>query len=368
MSAELTADADTAPKRRFALPRNALIVGGIALLIALAGVLWLTAPRTAESTDNAYLRADSTTVAARVGGQVAAVLVRDNQAVRAGDPLVRLDMQDYDARLAAAEAAVADSEAGVAKAQAALSALGMDERLASAQIRAVGTGIASADAEASRARADRSRYDALVARGFATKRDAERVGAIAVSADSAAQRSRAELGVTAEQAAVTRARRPVLEAELQSARASTLRARAALDLAKQDRTHALIVAPLAGVVGNRQVRTGDFVQPGSRLMTLVPSDQLYVVANFKETQTRAMRVGQPATIYVDALGGDVLTGTVESFAPGAASEFTLLPFEPGSGNFTKIVQRVGVRIRLDPGQHAETLRPGLSVTARVIVR
>jgi membrane fusion protein (multidrug efflux system) len=124
-----------------------------------------------------------------------------------------------------------------------------------------------------------------------------------------------------------------------------------------------------GVVGNRQVQIGDFVQPGSRVLTLVPRGALYVVANFKETQTRAMRVGQKTSVYVDALGGDALSGTVESFAPGSGSEFTLLPFEPGSGNFTKIVQRVGVRIRLDGGQPSlSQLRPGLSVTARVQVR
>jgi membrane fusion protein (multidrug efflux system) len=122
-------------------------------------------------------------------------------------------------------------------------------------------------------------------------------------------------------------------------------------------------------VGNRQVQVGDFVQPGSRVLTLVPTNALYVVANFKETQTEAMRVGQKAEVYVDALGGDTLTGVVDSFAPGSGSEFTLLPFEPGSGNFTKIVQRVGVRIRLDPEQRAiSSLRPGLSVTARVKVR
>jgi len=159
----------------------------------------------------------------------------------------------------------------------------------------------------------------------------------------------------------------VLEAQLQSAEAAALKARAALDLAKQDRGHTVIVAPIDGVVGNRQVQVGDFVQPGSRLLTLVPVKSLYVVANFKETQTKAMRPGQKAQVYVDALDGDALTGTVESFAPGSGSEFSLLPFEPGTGNFTKIVQRVGVRIRLDPNQPAlALLRPGLSVTAKVL--
>lgn len=363
------ADVETAPRCTLKLPRKAIVVAATALVIAALGTLWLLAPRSSESTDNAYLRADSSAVAPKVGGLVAAILVKDNQVVRAGDPLIRIDTQDYDAKVAAAQAAVADAEAGVASARAALAALTVDERLASAQVRAAGTGIASADAEVARAGADRARYDALVARGFATRRDAERIKATAVTAVSLADRSRADLQVSREQDLVTRARRPVLEAQLQSAQAAVLKARAALDLARQDRGHAVVLAPIDGVVGNRQVQVGDFVQPGSRVFTLVPVAALYVVANFKETQTRDMRVGQKASIYVDALGGEALAGTVDSFAPGSGSEFTLLPFEPGSGNFTKIVQRVGVRIRLDPGQSAlARLRPGLSVTAKVQFR
>ena len=366
----MTAPPDTpTPRQRFALPRNALAMGAIALLIAVAGVVWLTLPRTVESTDNAYLRADSTAVAPRVGGQVTAVLVKDNQVVRVGDPLVQIDPQDYDAKLAAAEAAVADSDAAVAGATAQLDALRADEGLATAQLRAAGTGIASADAEADRALADRHRYDDLATHGFATRRDAERVRATEIGAASAARRSRAELGVTAEQATVTRARRPVLEAQVLAARAAALKARAALALARQDRFRTTVFAPVAGAVGNRQVQVGDFVQPGSHMLTLVPVGSLYVVANFKETQTRRMQVGQRAEVEVDALGGETLAGTVESFAPGSGSEFTLLPFEPGSGNFTKIVQRVGVRIRLaEPGRLTAMLRPGLSVVAKVTVR
>lgn len=362
------APVETPVRRRFALPKKAWKVGLIALLVAAAGVWWLTSPRTAESTDNAYLQSDSSNVAPKVGGLVAAVLVRDNQAVKAGDPLVRIDAEDYEARLQAAEAAVADADAGVATARAALAALGADERLAAAHIRAVGTEIAAADAESVRAVADLKRYDTLLVDGFVTRRDADQVRATAVGAASAARRSRADLGASYEQAAVTRARRPVLLAEVQAAEAEALKARAALALAKQDRGHTVVRAPIAGVVGNRQVQVGDFVQPGTRLLSVVPVRAIYVVANFKETQTHAMRPGQRAEVYVDALG-ETLSGTVDSLAPGAGSEFTLLPFEPGSGNFTKIVQRVGVRIRLDPGQAAlAQLRPGLSVTAKVRLR
>ncbi len=368
MNAPATFEAGAPVKKGFAVPRKAGAVGLIALLIAAAGIWWLTAPRTAESTDNAYLQADASEVAPRVGGLVTAVLVRDNQVVKAGDPLVRIDARDYDSRVLAAEAAVADADAQVATARATLTSLGAEQKLAAAHVRSMNTRIAAADAEYARAAEDRRRYNTLVAEGFVTKRDAERVDATAVGAASAAQRSRADLGASIEEASVTRARGPILQAQVQAAQAAAAKARAALALAKLDRGHALVVAPIDGVVGNRRIQIGDYVQPGSRLLSVVPVKAIYVVANFKETQTHKMRPGQKADIYVDALG-DTLEGTVESLAPGSASEFTLLPFEPGSGNFTKIVQRVGVRIRLDRGQPALTqLRPGLSVTAKVRLR
>lgn len=356
--------AAAAPRRR--LSRNPLIAGAVAILVALAGFAWLSAPATSETTDNAYLKADSTIVAPRVAGLVTQVLVRDNQAVRAGQPLLRIDAQPFESRVAAAEASLADAVAGVATARAALQALDADQSYASAQVRAAATSIRSADAEYIRAAADQDRYDALLTQGFATRRDAERVRAAAVGAASARERSMADRDVASRNADVTGARRPVLEAQLAAAQAEEGRARAELALARQDRGYTLVGAPVDGVVGDRQVQTGDYVQPGTRLLTLVPTETLYVVANFKETQTQRMRPGQPVTVSVDALDGEPLRGRVESFAPGSGSEFTLLPFEPGSGNFTKIVQRIGVRIALDPDQPALAgLRPGLSVTAKV---
>lgn len=358
--------AEVPRRRRLAISRKPLIVAAVAILIAALGIGWMLMPPTSESTDNAYVRADSSSVAPRVGGVVDEVLVKDNQAVRAGDPLVRLDSQEYDARLASAEAALADATAGVATAQAAFDALGADEQLAAARVRSAQSAIRSSDAESTRAASDRTRFDSLAASGFATRRDAERVRSVAVAASSGRERARADRDVALEQAAVTHARRPVLAAELAKARAAEARARAALDLARQDREHILIRAPIDGVVSNRQAQVGDFVQPGTRLMTLVPSGAVYIVANFKETQTRHMRPGQTAIVYVDALGGAGLRGRVESFAPASGSESALLPFEPGSGNFTKIVQRIAVRIVLDPNRPAvTTLRSGLSATVRV---
>jgi membrane fusion protein (multidrug efflux system) len=354
-------------KRRFALPsRRTLGASGIALAVAVGGALWITAAPTSESTDDAYVAADATSVAPKVRGLVAEVLVRDNQLVRAGQPLARIDPEEFDANVARAQSSVADAVAGVASARGALVSLDAEERLASAQTAAARTAIRSADAQSVRAGADRRRFDALVASGAVARRDADSYAAGAITAEQDAARARALLAVSGETAGLTRAKRAGLLAALQAAEAGVAQARAVLNLALQDRRHTVIFAPVDGTVGNRQVRVGDYVQPGTRLLTLVPLHALYVTANFKETQTARMVPGQPVTIDADALPGTDLHGTVESLAPGSGSSFALLPFEPGTGNFTKIVQRVGVRIRFDREQAGvDRLRPGLSVTAKV---
>jgi membrane fusion protein (multidrug efflux system) len=352
--------------RRLPFSRRTAISVGAALVLALAGAVYIALPKGAESTDAAYVEADSTIVAPKVRGLVSAVLVAHNQRVHAGDPLVRIDPEEFDARVAAANADLLSAEATVAGARAALVSLDAEQRLAAANVRAARTSIRSADAQSARANADQARYDTLVASGAVARRDADQYRAAAITAASDADHSRAELQVSQSQADVTGAKRASLEANLAQAQAAVARAQAALDLARQDQGHALIRAPIDGVVGDRQVEAGDYVQPGARLMTLAPLAEVYVTANFKETQTGRMVAGDPASIKVDALPGVTLRGRVESFAPGTGSQFSLLPFEPGTGNFTKIVQRVPVRIRFDPGQPAVArLRPGLSTTVTV---
>ena len=297
------------------------------------------------------------------------MLVQQNQAVHRGDPLVRIDPEEFDARVGSADADLQNARAQVQAAQAALAALTPEEALAASNVRAATAVIRSADAQSERAQADRARYERLVDSGVVSRRDAEASKAAAISAESDAQRTRAQFDVSRNQVGVTIAKRATLSANLAQAEAGVARAQAALDLAKQDQGHALIRAPIDGVVGDRQVEPGDYVQPGTRLLTIVPLKALYVTANFKETQVSRMLVGQPATIKVDALSGPALKGHVESFAPGSGSQFSLLPFEPGSGNFTKIVQRVPVRIRFDPDQaDLAKLRPGLSTTVKVALR
>jgi membrane fusion protein (multidrug efflux system) len=362
-------DAPARAVRRARPSRRTLIVGATALAIALGGTALILAPANSQSTDDAYVRADATSIAPKVRGLVAQVLVKDNQSVKAGDPLVRIDAEEFDARLATARAEVADAEAGVASAQAALISLDAEERLASANVRAAQSTIRAARAQAAQADADDQRYQNLEGSGAVATHDVDRFHTAAITARQDAERIEALYDVSRQNAGVIGAKRATLLAGLQKSRATVARAHAALDLALQDQRHSLIVAPIDGVVGDRQVRQGDYVQPGSRLLTLVPLHDLYVIANYKETQTGHMRPGQHVTIRVDALSGEALTGIVESLAPGSGSSFSLLPFEPGTGNFTKIVQRVPVRIRFDADQPAlEQLRPGLSVTTRVALR
>jgi membrane fusion protein (multidrug efflux system) len=363
----ITAAAPVKPKRK--LPARGVLVLGAALVVGGGGYAYIHAAKGWATTDNAYVKTDVTVVAPRVRGHVTEVLVADNQPVKAGQILVRLDPDEYAARVAAAEGDLAVADAAVSAAEAALARLSTDEAVAAAQVREAETGIRAADAEVRRARADWGRYEALLKTGYAPRRDADRVETTAVAAAAAADRSRAELAVNRSQFAATASRRGELAAAVAQAQAQRAKAAAALDLARQDQDHAVIRAPVDGVVGDRQANVGDYVQPGSRLLVVNPLDRLYVTANFKETQTARMLGGQAAKVEVDALPGVTLKAHVESFAPGTGSQFALLPFEPGVGNFTKIVQRVPVRLRFDPGQpEVGKLRPGLSAKVTVALK
>lgn len=342
------------------------VVSAVALAVALGGAAWLLAAPSSESTDDAYLTADATTVAPKVKGFVSQVLVRHNQQVHAGDKLVLIDSEEFTARLAAARGDLEDARAQVAQQQAALLSQQAQEQLALTQIDAARTAIRSSKAEQHHAEAEQQRYQSLAASGATSRNDADRYKTVAVTAEQTSAHAAAMLNVAQNQAAVTHAQRAEIKAALALANAAVVKAQAAEDLAQQDLNHTTIFAAVDGVVGNRQVQVGDYVTPGQRLMALVPDEGIYVTANFKETQTGRMQPGQKADVQVDALPGVTFRGEVDSLAPGSGSTFALLPFEPGTGNFTKIVQRVPVRIRLDPGQpEASALRPGLSVDARV---
>jgi membrane fusion protein (multidrug efflux system) len=338
-----------------ALPIRALVVAGAAIVLAAIGTWWIAMPASSVSTDDAYLKADSTIVAPKVHGLVAEVLVHDNQTVRAGQPLIRIDDDDY-------RQAVTAAEADVQIAQAALGQFGAQRSLAAANAAAAAASIRAADAESVRAAADNVRFGKLAATGDISRSQGDTARAAALSAAADADKMRAAYAAANQQVAVVDQTRGQLLAAL-------ARANAALILARQNETHTVVRAPVDGIIGDRQVQIGEYVQPGTQLLTVVPMHTLYVVANFKETQTARMLIGQTAHITVDALNGKTLTGEVESFAPGSGSEFSLLPFEPATGNFTRIVQRVPVRIRLDTNQpNVARLRPGLSADVRVDLR
>jgi membrane fusion protein (multidrug efflux system) len=359
--------AESAPKNlRDRLTSKAAVPLLAAVVIAAGGVAYIVSPPRKVTTDNAYLRADASVVATKVRGFVTDILVAHNQQVRRGDPLLRIDTEEYDAKVAAAEAELADALASVEAVQAALVALESEEKLAASAVAAAQSVLRAAEAEREQAEADAKRFADLVATGAVSRSDADRYRTAALSAAADVDRYRAQLEVSRNQAAVTAAKRLSLQASASQAEATVARARAALQLAKQDQAHSTIYAPIDGVVADRQVELGDYVQPGSRLLTVVPLDRVYVVANFKETQTTRMLAGQRADIEIDAYPGLKLRGTVESFAPGSGSQFALIPFEPGTGNFTKIVQRIPVRIVLDEStSERAALRPGLSTSVTV---
>jgi membrane fusion protein (multidrug efflux system) len=355
-----------AVKRKLPFSPKTAVAVAVAIALATAGGVYIALPKPSETTNAAYVQADSSTVSPRVRGLVAEVLVQHNEPVRAGQPLIRIDPEEFNAREAAAAANLQNAQAAVLAARAAFAQLDAEERLADSGIAAAKASILSGEAQSEQATSDRTRFEALAVAGAASRRDADQYRATAIAAESETQRLRAQLGVSQGQAAAVRARRSTLSANLAQAEAGVASAQAALDLTRQDKSHAVVVSPIDGVVGDRQAEPGDYVQPGTRLMTIVPLGALYVTANFKETQVSRMVAGQAASIKVDALPGVTLKGAVESFAPGSGSQFSLLPFEPGTGNFTKVVQRVPVRIRLEPGQPGlDRLRPGLSTDVTV---
>lgn len=328
----------------------------IALLAAAgwAGYWWLEG-RFFESTDDAYLQADSLTVAPKISGYVAEVLVKDNQAVHAGDVVARLDARKYQAAQDEREATVASREADVASAQAQLVQQQASVGESQAQL-------AGAQADLKHARAQVARYAPLTRSGAETEEHL---------ADLNNELARALTTVAAREAALrsAQARVGTLQAQLKQARAQLAVSQASGEQSGLDLADAELRSPVDGRVADRAVRVGQFAQPGTRLMTIVPLQAIYLTANFKETQIGHMRPGQAVTVKVDALPGQPLQGHVDSLAPGTGAQFALLPPSNATGNFTKIVQRVPVRIQLDiPDSLKDVLVPGLSATVDVDLR
>ncbi|AKH42610.1 membrane fusion protein (multidrug efflux system) [Altererythrobacter atlanticus] len=349
-------EAKTSPLKRKGV-RRALLIGGIVILILLG--LWFvrywTVGRYLESTDDAYVQADAVVVSPKIGGYVEEIMVAENQQVEAGDPLFRIDARDYRSRVAQAQAQIDMAEANAAglRAQIAEQRAAVDR--ATAQL-------ASARSELKLARDEVRRYTPLAESGAESRQ---------TLATRQTDLERAEAAVAAARAELDSARRRVasLEAQVGQARAQAEGGEAQREAANVDLGSTTVQASISGRIGNKTVQLGQFVQPGTRTMSIVPTQQLYVTANFKETQLGLMRVGQPVTLEVDAFSGVEIEGRVESFAPGTGAQFSLLPPENATGNFTKIVQRVPVRISIDATPEIlARLVPGMSVEVTVNTR
>jgi membrane fusion protein (multidrug efflux system) len=313
---------------------------------------WWTVGRYFVSTDDAYVRADLSVISAKVSGNITAVPIKDNLNVREGDILAQIDDRDYKNAVDTARSKFATQEATIERLK----------RQAGAQFAAIDQSKAqllSAKASLVRASADFERAQTLAQQEFGSKQRLDQAradrdqGQAAVKASEAAQQSaEANLGV--------------LNAQVKEAEGVRAELQSSLDKALLDLSYTAVKAPFNGVIGNKAVQVGQYVQPGTRLLSLVPLDTAYIEANYKETQLDRIRPGQAADVAVDAAGGRVFHGYVESLAPASGSQYSLLPPENATGNFTKIVQRVPVRIRVEGDAIREgVLRPGLSVVTYV---
>jgi membrane fusion protein (multidrug efflux system) len=331
-----------------------------AAIAALAGAAWYgfdywTVGQYLVSTDDAYVQADNTTVAPKVSGYLHQVLVRDNEPVKAGQVLARIDDRDFKVALDQAKADVAAAEATIASKQAQLD-------VQQAVIAAAKATIEVDSAAKTFTNQENKRYTDLAATGFGSVQNAQQAQSRNAGAEAAILRDTANLASAEKQVDLLKAE--IAQAIAASTRASALQRQAELNLG-----YTTITAPIDGVVGNRTLRVGQFVQAGTQLMSVVPVDGAYIVANYKETQLTDVHEGQAVDVAIDMFPGKVVHGHVDSIAPASGQEFALLPPDNATGNFTKVVQRIPVRIALDAADNpAIELRPGMSVIPTIATR
>ena len=354
----LSTDAADAPAiKKFNFRR--LLMAGAAVAV-LASAVWYgwdywTVGRFLVSTDDAYVKADNTTVAPKVSGYLHEVLVGDNERVKAGQVLARIDERDFRVALDQAKADVAAARAAIASKQAQLEV----QRTA---IDAAKATIDVDQATVTFAAQENKRYTDLATTGYGSVQNAQQAQSRNAGAQAAIARDTANLASAVKQV-------DLLKAEIVQANATLTRAEAVQSQAELNLDYTSIVAPIDGVVGNRTLRTGQFVQAGTQLMSVVPATGAYVVANFKETQLTDVRKGQAVDIAVDMFPGQLVHGHVDSIAPASGQEFALLPPDNATGNFTKVVQRIPVRIALDgDNDPLVALRPGMSVIPTIETR
>ena len=346
-----------APAKKLNL-RKMLLTG--AALVALAGAVWYgydywTVGQYLVSTDDAYVKADNTTISPKVSGYLSTVLVGDNERVKAGQILARIDDRDFKVALDQAKADVAAAKAAIASKQAQLD---VQQTVINAAKATVGVD----EATATFAAQENKRYTDLATTGYGSVKNAQQAQSRIASAQAAILRDTANLASAVKQV-------DLLKAEIVQANAALARAQALQSQAELNLSYTTITAPIDGIVGNRTLRTGQYVQAGTQLMSLVPATGAYVIANYKETQLTDVREGQAVDIEVDTFPGRPVHGHVDSIAPASGQEFALLPPDNATGNFTKIVQRIPVKIVLDSGDNPSiALRPGMSVIPTIATR
>jgi membrane fusion protein, multidrug efflux system len=332
-----------------------IFAAALLAMCASFGWQWWTQGRFLERTDNAYVEADISIIAPKVAGYVLKVQITDNEAVSSGNELVVIDDRELQAHLDEAKARLATRLA-------ALETLERESVLQRSAVARASADLESASAEHERAKLDLARYRELSRNKLVSQQQLELSGAETRKTQAALASAQAALAVEQRRVDVVAARR-------KEAQAAVIEMRATLALTEFDLENATVRAPMDGVVGNRMVRVGQYVTAGTPMMAVAPLQSVYVVANFKETQLERLRPGQSVVLELDAYPETPLTGIVESFAPAAGSRFTILPPQNATGNFTKIVQRIPVRIGF-PSHHplVGKLRPGMSVIATVDVR
>jgi membrane fusion protein, multidrug efflux system len=339
-----------APTKKFNFRKVLVTVSVVAVLAGAAWYGWdyWTVGQYLVSTDDAYVQADNTTVAPKISGYLHEVLVGDNQRVRAGQVLARIDARDFRVALDQAKADVAASRAAITSKQA---QLGVQQTVIDAAKATVDVDQATAKFAAQ----ENKRYTDLATTGYGSVQNAQQAQSRIAGAQAAIARDTANLASAVKQV-------DLLKAEIVQANATLARAEAVQSQAELNLEYTSIVAPIDGVVGNRTLRPGQFVQAGTQLMSVVPVSGVYVVANYKETQLTDVREGQAVDIAVDMFPGQIVHGHVDSIAPASGQEFALLPPDNATGNFTKVVQRIPVKIALSRDDSSPVeLRPGMSV-------
>jgi membrane fusion protein (multidrug efflux system) len=315
---------------------------------------WLTAIHPYETTDNAYLKAHTSLISPKETGYVKEVLFQDNHKVMPGDLLMVIDDHDFQARVAQAEAQVLLETVHIRT-------LETDKLTQAAKIRQEAANIAASEADLERAAKDLKRFGNLAVEGAVSAQTRD-------SAESTHKQANAQRDKVRSARQEAESRLAALDAQIEETRVRIKAAEANLELTRIDLANTHVVAPIAGIIGNRSVQVGQLVKPGSPLGYLIPTDGLFVEANFKETQIAQMQPGQSVEIRIDAYPDQVFQGVVDSFAPASGSEFSLLPPENATGNFTKIVRRIPVKIVFQTGSDLSRLRPGLSTVTKVKVR